>query len=257
MTVFGVALVRDEADIIKHTVLRMLDQVDEVIVADNGSVDGTREIVESLPVILVDDPERGYYQSRKTTRLAHLAAEKGATWVVPFDSDEVWYSPFHERIADLLEGLAPQWLTADAKLYDHVATGRDDLEDTNPLTRIGYRRRDPGPMGKVACRIRPDLVINQGNHSASYDGGATGFTDHLVIRHFPYRSGEQMVRKAKNGAEAYAATDLPEAQGNHWRKYGALIEAEGAQAFIDDVYRKWFFVENPDADESLIYDPVP
>lgn len=256
MAVFGIALVRDEADVIGPVVEHMLGQVDEIIVADNRSIDGTREILEGLPVIVMDDPEIGYHQSRKMTTLAELAADKGADWVVPFDADEVWYAPFHERIADLLEELAPQWLTAEAKLYDHVATGIDST-DPNPLVRLGWRRREPLPLGKVACRVRHDLVIEQGNHSASYEGGATRFTDHLVVRHFPYRSPEQMVRKARNGAEAYRATDLPEDLGAHWRQWGDLLDARGEQVFIDEVWRPWYFSENPNADPSLIFDPCP
>ena len=89
MTVFGICMTRDEDDIIGPVIEKMLLQVDHIIVADNGSTDKTREILDSLPITVVDDPERGYFQSRKMTALAHLAAEKGATWIVPFDSDEV------------------------------------------------------------------------------------------------------------------------------------------------------------------------
>lgn len=254
MTVFGVCMVRDEADVIGPVVEKMLAQVDEVIVADNGSTDATREILNELPVIIVDDPERGYYQSAKMTSLAHLAAEKGATWVVPFDADECWYAPFHERVADLLESLAPQWFTAEAKLYDHVATARD-TDEPDPLIRLGWRRRTPLPLGKVACRIREDLVIEQGNHSATYSGGATRFTDRLVVRHFPYRSVEQFVRKARNGADAYRATDLPEDLGAHWRQWGDLLDAHG-EAALEDVFRTWYWSSHPELDKSLIWDPV-
>jgi len=105
MTTAAVTMVRDEADIVEATVRHMLTQVDVVIVADNRSVDGTREILEGLPVHLLNDPERGYYQSEKMARLAHMArVEHGADWVVPFDADEWWYSP-HGRIGDVLEGI--------------------------------------------------------------------------------------------------------------------------------------------------------
>lgn len=255
MTVFGIAMVRDEADIVATTVRHMLDQVDRVIVADNGSVDGTRDILADLDVTVIDDAEPGYYQSRKMTRLARRAALEGATWVVPFDADEIWYSRFHPTIAELLESLAPQWLAARAELFDHVATGSDpDVPD--PVARLGWRRRDPVPLPKVACRVRADLVIEQGNHAATYEGGTTAFEGDLVVRHFPYRSAAQFVRKARNGAEAYAATDLPDDVGAHWRQYGDLLRAHGPEA-LEGVFRDWFWCAAPKGDPTLIYDPAP
>lgn len=256
MAVFGICMCRDEADVIYSTVMNMLGQVDEVIVADNGSVDGTRDILAELPITVVDDPDPAYYQSRKMTALAHRAAEARATWVVPFDADEIWYTRFHARIADLLNELADQWLTAEADLYDHVATAIDDPVESDPVKRIGWRRRDRVPLRKVACRIRDDLVIDQGNHGAFYEGGTTRYPDHLVVRHFPYRSPEQFVRKVKNGAAAYAATDLALDVGAHWRQYGDLLQANGEGA-LEGVFRDWFYSDNPNADATLICDPAP
>jgi glycosyltransferase involved in cell wall biosynthesis len=247
-------MVKDEADVIASTVEHMIRQVDGVIVSDNGSTDGTREILNGLKCVVLDDPDPAYYQSAKTTQLAHLAAkEYGADWIVPFDADEWWVSP-HGRIADVLEAIAPQWLAASAPIYNHVATGKDK-DDRDPVKRMPWRQGAPLPLPKVACRWREDLVIEQGNHGAYYDGGATVIPGQLVVRHFPYRSAEQFVRKARNGAQAYAATDLPPDVGAHWRQYGAIAEAHGDEACAD-IFRQWYWVMDPDA-SGLVYDPAP
>lgn len=249
--VWGIARVKDEADIIRPVVEHMLEQVDHVLIADNASTDGTREILEELDVEVIDDPEVGYFQSRQMSALAARAADAGAEWVVPFDADEWWYSPFSARIADLLT--STEWIGASimtAQLFDHVATGADP-DDPNPVTRIQWRRSEAGKLPKVAARTRPRVTIHQGNHDADHGGRMDGL---LVVRHFPYRSVEQFVSKVRNGAAAYAATDLPEDQGAHWRDYGRILHEGGPDA-LADVFRTWFWQARPTRD--LVRDPAP
>jgi hypothetical protein len=74
-------------------------------------------------------------------------------------------------------------------------------------------------------------------------------TGELEVRHYPYRSPEQMIRKARNGAAAYAATDLPETVGQHWRDYGRLTDEQ-----IGEVFRRYFWSADPEAD-GLVHDP--
>ena len=96
--VWGVSIVRDEVDVIGLTVRHLLDQgVSRILVADNCSVDGTRELLRSLArttrrVAVVTDHEPAYYQSEKMTWLAHQAWRGGADWIVPFDADEFWFA---------------------------------------------------------------------------------------------------------------------------------------------------------------------
>lgn len=260
MSVVAIAMVRDEADIIEHTVRRMAEQVDRLIVADNLSRDGTREILDGLagelPLEVLNDPDLAYRQSAKMSYLARYAK---AEWVVPFDADEVWRGR-GGRIADILNGLPESFLIAEAALYDHVATGADP-DHANPLHRIRWRRPECAPLPKVACRFRPGLVIHQGNHGATYPGNdhPPTVTNLLSIRHFPYRSVEQFIRKVRNGAEAYAATDLPDDMGAHWRKWGEMTDDQ-----LGDTFRKWYWREDPEQDiriegerqPPLVHDPV-
>lgn len=244
MTVFAVAMVKDEIDVVAATVGRMVEQVDRVIVADNGSTDGTREALEALDVDVCDDREVGYFQSRKMTALAMRAYCRGADWIVPFDADEVWIAS-EGRVADVLEQLPDEALICEAAVLDHVAVQGE------PGPFSPWRRAEALPLRKVAVRAREDLTIEQGNHGASFEGvphplRATGL---LEVRHFPYRSPEQMIRKARNGARAYAATDLPADVGAHWRGYGELSDDQ-----LREVFETYFSTADPKAD-GLIFAP--
>src|ERR1043165_5300170 len=139
MRVVGISMVKDEADIIAATLRHMKTQVDHLIVADNLSTDGTREILRKFDVEVVTDPEPAYRQSAKMTRLAQLARERGADWGVPFGAGENWDSPLGGPGGGLGE-LPPLCLVASADLYDHVSTARD-LAIADPVLRIGWRRR--------------------------------------------------------------------------------------------------------------------
>ncbi|WP_018503086.1 glycosyltransferase family 2 protein [Parafrankia discariae] len=257
MTVVGIAMVRDEADIIAGTLRHMAGEVDQLLVADNGSTDGTREILDALipdlPLVVVDDRDPAYYQSAKMTKLAGIAHRLfEATWIVPFDADELWYSPA-DRIADVLTASRRPYAVAD--LYNHLATALDEPGD-DPFRTMVWRQTDPGPLGKVALRWQPGAVIHQGNHGVTLPAGGPPLEGALAVRHFPARSPQQFARKGRNGAAAYAAApDLPEHEGAHWRAYGRL-HAQGGDELLHEVFREhWWYLSPTDA--GLLRDPAP
>lgn len=274
-------LVKDEDDILAYTLEHLLGEVDHVFVSDNGSTDGTREILAGYPtdnVTVTFDADPAYYQAEKTSELARIALERGFQWVVPCDADEFWYSTDGRKISELLAGLAPDVAYVQAPLFNHLASALDPPAicsgcgrgagllgtgytactacggqggEPNPFRRIGWRQREHGQLPKVAARLRPGLEIRQGNHSAWAPGnGVTA--GGLVVRHFSWRSEEQYLRKIRNGEAAYAATKLAPDVGAHWRMW---------QGHPDDAvrehFRTWFWSADPAADPTLIYDPAP
>lgn len=267
-TTVGVTMVRDEQDIIGHTVRHMLDEVDFVLVADNLSTDRTREILdeitnETFRLVVVDDAEPGYFQSEKMTGLARRARlEMGADFIVPFDADEWWFSPYG-RIKDVLAEQAHGYVFP-APTYDHVMTGLDDETEPNPIHRMEWRRDYPNKLPKTAFRWTPDAVIAQGNHDVYYTEQVPVVSGVLAVHHYPMRSLDQLLRKVRNGAAAYKAGGdlIPNEFGAHWRQWGELLDAHGPSA-IEDILKTYYWREAPaeplmlDGEEQppLVFDP--
>ena len=254
--VVGITMVKDEIDIIEYTVDNMLRQCDNVIAWDDGSTDGTYEWLcdktEHLPCDLrvwddanVDRP--GYYQSERMTKMARAAYAMGAEWVVPFDADEYWISacPDYPLIKDVLNAHQPDYGIIKAQVLDHMATG---IASHPILERLKWYRTEPLAFPKVAARATADVVIEQGNHWAKYNVPALPTPDHrLIVHHYPYRSPEQVIKKIRNGAAAYALTDLPANIGSHWREWGKLSDEQ-----IIEIFYKWYYRPNPLVNDYMI-----
>lgn len=228
--IVAVSMVRDEDDIIGKTVAHLLAEgVDQLIIADNNSVDGTRSILGSFPeVTIVDDPEVAFYQSAKMTRLAQQALDLGATWVIPFDADEYWYA-HDETLAEAFtrqdDSVSSLWADIYQQWGDHRGPG-------------------PQPFHKVAFRPTRDAVITQGNHDV-WGLGPQRLGDTLAIRECQYRSLGQFIRKVRNGKQAYDASTLGDGEGTHWRTYGAMTDEQlaGEYATLQAI--------------ELTFDPIP
>lgn len=214
--IVGVTMVKDEADILGWTIQHLREQgVESVVVADNGSTDGTREIADLLADVVVDDPDPAHYQSRKVTRLVHDHCTLG-DWVVPFDADEMW-TGVDGSLAGVLRSTDAEVVTAS--VWDFLPQPGDDRRIHDPYVRTSWREPHPESLAVVAFRYHPDAVVEEGNHGVARPGiRATG----LKVRHLQYRSFEQFCRKLRNGRLALEATDLPASTGAHWRTWGAL-----------------------------------
>lgn len=210
--IVAVSVVRDEADIIERTVRHLFNEgVDRLVVADNRSVDGTRDILVELareyPMTVLDDPEPGFYQSSKMTALAELAGGLGATWVVPFDADEMWMA---------LEG--PLAATLDQSPWDV------ELAVTFEVRPDGAVAAEPKRLHKVAVRYVDGMRIHDGNHEADHPGRR--HLGSLMIHEYQWRSLEQVRRKVRQGTAALITAGLPESSGAHWRTLAALDDDE-------------------------------
>lgn len=220
-SVWAVAMVRNEADIIADTVAHLFRQgVDGVLVADNGSTDATLEVLHDLagryPLYVGTDSEPAYYQAQKMTLLARLAAECGADWIVPFDADEWWFGAAGERLVDTLRrsetGVAAALLF---NCYPPVAEAGGPEWRFDPLS---------ARLTKVAFRWRPLAALQHGNHAVFHPDQSHEI---LNILHFPWRRFEQFQDKVRHGMAALEGVGKrTDGAGDHWQVLGRLSDEE-------------------------------
>ena len=105
---------RDEADVIADNVRYHVGQgIDTFLAADNGSTDGTREILAGFEdrglMRVFDEPAEDFRQESRhwLTKMARFAAEElGADWVIHNDADEFWW-PVQGTIPEALAEIPP------------------------------------------------------------------------------------------------------------------------------------------------------
>lgn len=255
MSVIALMLVRDEADIIEDTLRHLAAHVDFIEVHDNGSTDGTQDILADLqaelPLTVYPDPDPAYWQSKKMSEWAKRLHSLGLyDWIVPCDADELWYGPDGKRLGDWLDSIGREAQVARAALFNYFPPCEGF--SGSPVKALQWRSAAPGALPKAAGRLHRKIVIQPGNHGITYGPGSYAVkVDGATIRHYSWRTPEQYLRKIRNGIEAYALTDLPEGTGTHWRMF-----ADATDEAIMAHFTEWFCIGEEDR-RGLVYDPAP
>lgn len=242
--IWAVAMVRDEVDIIASTIEHLQAQgVDRILIVDNGSVDGTRELLQSRAserLLVGDDPVVPYFQAEKMTWLAHRAWRAGADWIVPFDADEWWFAS-SGSLAEHLRDTSDNVVHAD--LHHMVPTQADPKE---PAAAEFVMDSNPSFPGKVAFRSHALARVERGNHSV-VRVGATGRALHIA--HAIYRGPSQVMRKVRQGTAAASLTgDDVAGLTPHWATASVLDD--------DDIQRLWLNISNGGSEPRLGLDAV-
>lgn len=224
-TPWGISMVRDEADVIEAVIRHQIDQgIAPILIADNNSSDETPEILarlaKELPVYVVHDSLDAYQQAEKMTALSREAFRRGATWVVPFDADEMWFAE-DKTVGEFLASSTDSIIRAAMFNVYPAGAGRPGELD---LTEQ--------PQGKVAFRASRFALIGIGNHTVVRSGG---FGKGLYLAHFPWRNPSQLMRKVRQGRRALEKAMLPANMGSHWRSLANLSD--------DDVHELWASIE--------------
>lgn len=247
MKIVMTMMVRDEADIIAAVVEHSLAQgIDHLIVTDNASVDGTREILERYEergvLTLLHDAEHKKQQAQVVTRMARSAfTDLGADWVINGDADEFVFAVDRSiTIRQALEHYDPSIRMFTVPVTNMVGSfGRTG----SGLRRLRFRdERELAELNGVGVFAHPtpnaihvgdaEVEVAHGNHFVSIEpGGSVPEGFELEVLHVPWRSWTQFERKTVSMALGFEANPGLRPSANHhgmrdWRRHkGGVLEA--------------------------------
>lgn len=224
-------MVRDEADIIRPMIEHHLEQgVDIIIVTDNGSTDGTAEILQEFAdrglLELRHDPTHRKQQASVVTAMARDAASvHGADWVINADADEFWVAKdARSTLKEAFEHIDPAIRAFVVPVVDMTGpaamagTGlqRLTLRDERPveeLRSVGLHAHSTPDTVHVGD---PEVTVAQGNHWVSFDSLGDPDPAHAIeVLHFPWRSWAQFSHKVEIAGRAYEANPELTPSPNH------------------------------------------
>ena len=218
--------VRDEADVIEQNLRYHHAQgADQFIVTDNGSTDGTTDVLRSYRdaglLRLIEEPGEDFREQAHgwVTRMARLAAtEMDADWVAHVDADEFWW-PIGGSLKQVLDEIPDRFGVVLAPRPEFVA--RADGEGSF-LDRLTARETKSRLRPKIAHRAHPDATLHRGAHDIDVERtDGTRHAGRAVMRavkperfaedrelvwaptfparvlHFPIRSFEQYKRRVE------------------------------------------------------------
>lgn len=224
-------MVRDEIDIVGAMLDHHIAQgVDTIIVTDNGSRDGTAELLAAYEargqIVLHHDPVHRKQQSELVTAMAREAASRfKADWVINADADEFWVTRAPGlTLRAAFEHIPTSVGAFNVPVYDMI--GAPAAEGTG-LQRLTYRDQRPDDTLRgvglhahsthdVAHRGSTEVEVAQGNHFvniAQSEQVPPGFE--IEVLHFPWRSWRQYSQKVRNTGESYDASPTLTPSPNH------------------------------------------
>lgn len=235
MKVVSVSMIKNEADIVESFVRHTLNYVDEMIILDHFSSDGTGEILqalkeEGLPISIKHTDITAYEQAKFTSEMLQEAVlDYSADIVVPIDADE-FIMPTDPQKGNFLRRLDRNKVYRIANV---ITTPCSYKEDEFLLGGDNLQNDKPQIMKKIVVGAGVYEIYNIGivigNHDISVKHK---FKDNIIYQeisdgyyaHYQIRSKQQFVSKVANGW--LTATALPNRgkTADHWHKAFDIIK---------------------------------
>ena len=262
----GLAVVKNEADIIEAMIRHNLQFLDALVVVDNASADQTAQIVGALVpefsgrLQLRHDPRLGHVQQQiLNALLRELGANHDIACFVPLDADEFLHADRAQLRSCLLAETRPvhlPWIT-------YCPSASDDASQPNPVLRITHRRQQEA--GQYYKTTFPRALLGQtrlkaGSHSVArqraFDPQVIAG---LALAHFPIRSPAQLWAKVVIGAlNMRLRTGAAQGEGAQWHSLYQQLTSGAGLSQAQFLHEAAHYAARPNHPPvTLINDPLP
>jgi glycosyltransferase involved in cell wall biosynthesis len=220
MRIFGIMVVKNEADIVGHTLRAACRWCDEIYVLDNGSTDETWDLVQELSrsipqIIPFEQTDEPFFESiRAKVFNAYKSGASDGDWWCRLDADELYVQSPREFLAEVTRHEVvwaihlQYYLTKeDVERFESSPA----LFDSNLPLNVRYHWYKAEHSEPRFFRHRSRL---------RWDGGAWPrhlgrvFPKRILLRHYKFRSPSQIQTRLRTRMAVFERGGFA---GQHWR----------------------------------------
>ena len=234
MKLYGLALVKDEADVIGQSLRHAMEFCDRIAVLDNGSSDDSFAVVEEIAsenpgrVLAWGVDPQPYHRGLRSLMYGELSAELGEEdWFLQLDADEF-----------LMEDPRPHLAAVGRRGFDQVATWQAQFQ----FTDVDLARWEEGLDDRdlpIEQRRRHFVVdwregrFFRNGPGREWRGTTTNLPEwvtraphaRLVNRHYQFRDPDQIQRRLEIRAAVRSEHAFTHVTDTEWRHH--VVAASG------------------------------